>query len=157
MKEPYWKGVAIHPDPESCAGGGNIAGEALTGAHTGQPLSSEISCSACRPRRIVRLLPLSQRADSASNFQGRCAKMWEWFSRAHEFSKRDELVMTLEQLEERVIDLERQLAELRGEPNPSGSRSCPETTFGMFGDDPELDEIARLGKEYRCQVNTEDE
>ena len=37
MQEPYRKGVAIHPDPESCAGGGNIAGEALTGAHTGQP------------------------------------------------------------------------------------------------------------------------
>ena len=50
MKEPYRKGVAIHPDPESCAGDGNIAGEALTGAHTGQPLSSEISLSACRPR-----------------------------------------------------------------------------------------------------------
>lgn len=50
MQEPYRKGVAIHPDSESCAGGGNIAGEALTGAHTGQPLSSEISLSACRPR-----------------------------------------------------------------------------------------------------------
>ena len=43
MKEPYGKGVANHPDPESCAGDGNIAGEALTGAHAGQPLSSEIT------------------------------------------------------------------------------------------------------------------
>ena len=43
MKEPYRKGVANHSDPESCAGGGNIAGEALTGAHAGQPLSSEIT------------------------------------------------------------------------------------------------------------------
>ena len=43
MKEPHRKGVANHPDPESCAGGGNIAGEALTGAHAGQPLSSEIT------------------------------------------------------------------------------------------------------------------
>jgi hypothetical protein len=43
MKEPYGKGIANRPDPESCAGGGNIAGEALTGAHAGQPLNSEIT------------------------------------------------------------------------------------------------------------------
>ena len=43
MKEPHRKGVAIRSNPESCTGGGNIAGEALTGAHAGQPLSSEIS------------------------------------------------------------------------------------------------------------------
>ena len=44
MKEPHRKGVANRSNPESCAGGGNIAGEALTGAHAGQPLSSEIRC-----------------------------------------------------------------------------------------------------------------
>ena len=49
MKEPHGKAVAKHSNPESCAGGGNIAGEALTGAHAGQPLSSEIIFSACRP------------------------------------------------------------------------------------------------------------
>lgn len=49
MKEPHRKGVANRSNPESCAGGGNIAGEALTGAHAGQPLSSEIISSACRP------------------------------------------------------------------------------------------------------------
>ena len=43
MKESYRKGVANHPDPESCAGHGNTAGEALTGAHAGQLSSSEIS------------------------------------------------------------------------------------------------------------------
>ena len=43
MKEPHRKGIANHPDPESCAGGGNSAGEALTGAHAGQPSSSEIT------------------------------------------------------------------------------------------------------------------
>jgi len=43
MKEPHRKGVANHPVPESCAGGGDAAGEALTGAHAGQPLSSEIT------------------------------------------------------------------------------------------------------------------
>jgi hypothetical protein len=35
MKEPYRKGLANHPDPESCAGGRKVAGEALTGAHAG--------------------------------------------------------------------------------------------------------------------------
>ncbi len=54
MKEPYRKGLAIHLDPESCAGGGNIAGEALTGGNAGQLLSSEISfCSACRPCLVI--------------------------------------------------------------------------------------------------------
>ena len=49
MKEPHDKGVANRIDPESCAGHGNMAGEALTRAHAGQPLSSEITFSACRP------------------------------------------------------------------------------------------------------------
>ena len=43
MKEPHRKAVAKHSNPESCAGGGNTAGEALTGAHAGQPSSSEIT------------------------------------------------------------------------------------------------------------------
>jgi hypothetical protein len=49
MKEPYRKGPATHPGSESCPGDGNIAGEALTGAHAGQVFSSEIKASACRP------------------------------------------------------------------------------------------------------------
>ena len=49
MKEPHDKGVANHINPESCAGHGNMAGEALTRAHAGQPLSSEIISPACRP------------------------------------------------------------------------------------------------------------
>ena len=49
MKEPYGKGLATRPGPESFAGHGNMAGEALTRAHAGQPLSSEIIISACRP------------------------------------------------------------------------------------------------------------
>jgi hypothetical protein len=43
MKEPYKKGVANHLDPEPCAETGNRLGEALTGAHAGQPWSSEIT------------------------------------------------------------------------------------------------------------------
>ena len=42
MKESYGEGPASHPDPESCVGGREAGGEALTGAHAGQPLSCEI-------------------------------------------------------------------------------------------------------------------
>lgn len=31
MKKPYGKGLVPCPDLESCAGDGNVAGEALTG------------------------------------------------------------------------------------------------------------------------------
>ncbi len=50
MKEPYGKGLATHPGPGSCADGGKVMGETLTGVHAGQPLNSEITCWACRPR-----------------------------------------------------------------------------------------------------------
>jgi RNA-directed DNA polymerase len=36
------EGVANHNGPESCGGGGNRAGEALTGEHAGQVLSREM-------------------------------------------------------------------------------------------------------------------
>ena len=42
MKESYRKGVAIHPDPESCVSSREAAIEALTGAHAGRVLSCEI-------------------------------------------------------------------------------------------------------------------
>src|SRR6516225_6029007 len=45
MKESHGKGPASHPDPESCAGIRKGAGEALTGAHAGQPSSCEIRSS----------------------------------------------------------------------------------------------------------------
>lgn len=48
MKEPHEKGVAHHLDLESCAGFREEAGEALTEAHLGQVLSSEIILRACR-------------------------------------------------------------------------------------------------------------
>ena len=35
----YGKGVATHTDPESCVGGREAVGEALTGEHAGQALS----------------------------------------------------------------------------------------------------------------------
>jgi len=42
MKESYRKGVAIHPDPESCGCRRKAAGEALAGAKAGRVLSCEI-------------------------------------------------------------------------------------------------------------------
>jgi RNA-directed DNA polymerase len=45
MKESHGKDPASRPDPESCVDGRKAAGEALTGAHAGQPLSCEIRSS----------------------------------------------------------------------------------------------------------------
>jgi hypothetical protein len=45
MKESSGKELASHPNPESCVGGREDAGEALTGAHVGQPSSGEIRSS----------------------------------------------------------------------------------------------------------------
>ena len=42
MKESYGEGIASHTGPESCAGAGNCAREALTGVRAGRPLSREI-------------------------------------------------------------------------------------------------------------------
>ena len=42
MQESHGKGPASHPGPESCVDGRKAGGEALTGAHAGQPLSCEI-------------------------------------------------------------------------------------------------------------------
>jgi hypothetical protein len=65
--------------------------------------------------------------------------------------------MTLEQLEQRVNDLERQLAELRADLNPLRPLGSVRDTFGMFRADPEFDDIVRLGREYRNQLNTQGE
>jgi RNA-directed DNA polymerase len=42
MKESYVEGLAAHDGPESCAGGGDSAGEALTGVRAGWVSSREI-------------------------------------------------------------------------------------------------------------------
>lgn len=41
MKELHSEGLAIHADPESCATGREVRGEALTGVCTGRVLSLE--------------------------------------------------------------------------------------------------------------------
>ena len=43
MQEPDMEGLASHHGPVSCAGGGNVAGEASIGVRIGQLLSSEIT------------------------------------------------------------------------------------------------------------------
>ncbi len=50
MQEPYSEGIANHADLESCAGGGDIAGEALTEALAGRLWSREITLFGRRPR-----------------------------------------------------------------------------------------------------------
>lgn len=45
MEESYGKGPASRPDPESCVDGREAGGEALTGAHAGQPSNCEIMSS----------------------------------------------------------------------------------------------------------------
>jgi hypothetical protein len=81
--------------------------------------------------------------------------MWQGF-RAFEESWQDS-DMTLEQLEQRVCELEREVAELRNGPKTLGPMSHVGDTFGMFADDPEFDKIVRLGREYRDQANAEDQ
>ncbi len=66
MKESYGKGLATRPGPESCASHGNTTGEALTRVHAGQPSSSEIIFSACRPCDVMgkatsRVTPIASR------------------------------------------------------------------------------------------------
>jgi hypothetical protein len=65
--------------------------------------------------------------------------------------------MTLEQLEQRIQVLERQVAELREELKPLRPMGSVQETFGMFARDPEFEEIVRLGREYRNEVNSEGE
>lgn len=63
--------------------------------------------------------------------------------------------MTLEQLEQRVHELERQVAELRGELRALRPLRNAGETFGMFAGDPDFDEVVRRGREYRDQINAE--
>jgi len=65
--------------------------------------------------------------------------------------------LTIQQLEERLSELERQVAELRREVRPLRPLGSVADTFGMFANDPDFDEIVRLGREYREQLNSEDD
>jgi hypothetical protein len=65
--------------------------------------------------------------------------------------------MTLEQLEQKVAELARQVEELRREIRPLRPLASVQETFGMFADDPWFDEIVRRGREYRDEANAQGE
>lgn len=56
---------------------------------------------------------------------------------------------SLPQLAQRLSELERQVAALQRELKPLRPLSSVQDTFGMFANDPEFDEIVRLGRECR--------
>lgn len=65
--------------------------------------------------------------------------------------------MTLQQLEQRLGELERQVDDLRRELRPLRPFQSVEETFGLFANDADMDEIIRLGREYRQRANGGDE
>jgi hypothetical protein len=65
--------------------------------------------------------------------------------------------MTVQELEQRLNDLEQEVAALRREIKPSQALSTPQDTFGIFANDLEFDEIVRLGREYREEANAKDD
>ena len=64
--------------------------------------------------------------------------------------------MTLEQLEQRVHALELEVAELRRQLKPLQPLPSVAHTFGMFANDPEFDEVIRLGREFRLSTTPTD-
>lgn len=64
--------------------------------------------------------------------------------------------MTVQQLEQRLSDLERQVAALQSQLEPTRALANLQETFGMFANDPEFDEIVRLGREVRQRINAEE-
>ena len=63
--------------------------------------------------------------------------------------------MTIAELEQRVLALERELAEVKSNLTKKPSRESALATFGAFADDPGFEEMVRLGREYREKVNRE--
>ncbi|WP_089935709.1 hypothetical protein [Candidatus Entotheonella palauensis] len=59
----------------------------------------------------------------------------------------------LQTIEQRLAEVERELAELkRCLPLKTDEKSWVEKIAGTFEDDPEFDEIVRLGREFRQSV-----
>ncbi len=54
-------------------------------------------------------------------------------------------------LEKRVEKLEQKVAELSTQPIPSNSKKDWRKTIGVFQNDSDFEEAARLGREYREQ------
>ena len=60
-------------------------------------------------------------------------------------------------LENRVEELEKQVAELTGRTNTSGRTKYPWRTYCVFRDDADFEEAIRLGRKYREQQTFEKE
>ena len=65
--------------------------------------------------------------------------------------------MTLQQLEQRLGELELQVAELRREIRPLRPFQNVQQTFGLFAGDADYDEVIRYGREFRERANAGDE
>lgn len=52
-------------------------------------------------------------------------------------------------LEKRVTELEKKVAEMSGQPIRSNRKKDWRRTIGMFRNDPDFEEAARLGRKYR--------
>ena len=63
--------------------------------------------------------------------------------------------MTIEQLEIKVHQLERQLTDIQRILRPLSALPRVEDTFGMFADDAGFDDVLKLGREFRDQANAE--
>ena len=64
-------------------------------------------------------------------------------------------MMTLEELETKVHQLEQQITSIQKALRPLSALPRLEETFGMFGDDAGFDDVLKLGREYREQANEE--
>ena len=60
-------------------------------------------------------------------------------------------------LDKRVENLEKKVAELTGKGRGPSRKKNPSRTFGIFRNDPDFEEAARLGREYREQQTLEKE
>ena len=64
--------------------------------------------------------------------------------------------MSQNSLEERVATLEKQMAQLLGSTENVKTKKDWSPTFGMFANDPEFDEVLRLGRDIRQQEAREE-
>lgn len=72
MKEPHREGLAIHPDPKSCASSRKGAGEALAGAHVGPVWSPEMVFSSQVPTPLRLGGRLHRGRRSVEVYRGPC-------------------------------------------------------------------------------------
>ncbi len=63
--------------------------------------------------------------------------------------------MTVAELEQRLVAIEQELADLRNRIGQTPTAQAWQATVGMFSNSPEFDEAVRLGREYRDEVNRE--